>query len=475
MRFSECFEVSRDSEDDWLDPLLFTDTELFVDPFLIYVDDDPQWKAAHDKLQRFFNMVLGLIAESGGKRGSQAWSKAERLLLFPEPDEFALGYSEGLPKGAGSAKGLQKGILLGAVAAYKRGIEEVEHLEELTLFQSGFGADRISDIVCNVLKLDFIRYTQDVARKHEVPLERMYVEHADWSLEHARWLGREEHLPRNPFTDGPVILTPRRFLRRLPTVNPDDFWDWSWSNENETIRGDFNYDIASNVDPETKAQLARFHPDVVKEYLAYLEEHPKKPYDVPGDPEVIVKLWERGETLAFAAGAVKKPSKEEQFCSFVMRLIKEFEHTIEDSNGWQLLRDSQGNPLAEKKVQALMRFGLVHYCKAHDVDLSPESDAGRGPVDFKLSKGWKRRAIIETKLVKNSKFWDGLQKQTVQYMKSEQVKCGYFVAIAYTDADLDKARVERVEDAAKSVQKRSGVKVTPVVVDARVKKSASKL
>lgn len=151
VRFSEAFGIGRDAADDWFDPLLLTDTKLFVDPFRIWVDESDEWSGAHDSLVSFFDMVLALIAKSNGDYGHPAWKKAERLLLFPEPNEFCLGYSEGLPIGSGSGKGLRTGIMLGAVHAKRVGAR-VKHVEELTLFQEGLGADRISDIACNVLK-----------------------------------------------------------------------------------------------------------------------------------------------------------------------------------------------------------------------------------------------------------------------------------------------------------------------------------
>jgi len=33
-------------------------------------------------------------------------------------------------------------------------------------------------------------------------------------------------------------------------------------------------------------------------------------------------------------------------------------------------------------------YNKTSYCQANNLDLSPESDAGRGPVDFKISQGF---------------------------------------------------------------------------------------
>ena len=126
-------------------------------------------------------------------------------------------------------------------------------------------------------------------------------------------------------------------------------------------------------------------------------------------------------------------------------------------------------------MQSAFDLAMVGYCKAHDIDLTPESNAGRGPVDFKFSRGWNRRALVEIKLSNNTKYWDGLNKQTPQYVKSEGIKCGYFLTVQYSDLDVMRDRVQRVEKASAKVSKERGYRVTPIFVDARPKTSASKL
>ena len=45
------------------------------------------------------------------------------------------------------------------------------------------------------------------------------------------------------------------------------------------------------------------------------------------------------------------------------------------------------NPRHERFAQLLFYAIAAAYCEANDIDVSPESDAGAGPVDFKLSSG----------------------------------------------------------------------------------------
>ena len=454
------------------------DTELSVDPFRIYVDTKKPWDGAHDRLIDFFNMVLELVAKSNGRTSSAHWQAAERLLMFPEPPEFCLGYGR-TPLGAGSAERLRDTMLVAAQTTVRLGIESIQHFEELTLFQEQVGADRIGDVSCNVLKEDFIAYTREVIERHGLwdRATDIAVRHARWSREHLAWLDESVPLLVNPFTRRPigVILTPARFLRKLPTVDPMDFWEYAYVNENEQIRGQFNFDVGRNVEAKEIVRLAQSNPDVVRRYIKRLEKAPPPAYDLEKDPKGEVNWY--NAAARFALGVPPPPDEPEspdEFCEFVQSLLQEFVWLMEDRGHADLLWVGT-KPRSEKHVQSAFGLAMVGYCKTHDIDLTPESNAGRGAVDFKFSQGWQRRALVEIKLANNTRFWDGLMRQTDQYMKSEGISCGYFLTVQFTDEDLSSDRISRVEVVAKKMSDERGYKVTPIFVDARPKPSASKL
>lgn len=474
MKFSDAYSIKRTAKDDWFDVLLSTDTRLFVDPFRIYVDSDKRWQKAHDRLVAFFNIVLKQVARAGKDENSAHWKAAQRLLRFPEPSEFCLGFGD-TPLGAGTGEGLQSGVLYAARETIQLGITAVEHFEELALFEEGIGADRISDIVCNVLKHEFIVYTQDVVNRHQIPTTEIAVPHASWNEKFETWVDDKVHLPLNPFTGKAVLLTPARFLRKLPTVEPADFWNWSWTNENEQIRGQFNYDLGKNVDAKTIARFARVNAELAKRYVASLEKTPKPPYDLEKDPAGDVSWYPHGLLVAEALAYKDLPKEAKQFCDWVESLLNDFAHNIGEQDGWRILWDENTDkPRNERYAQALLRTVLWQICKANDIDFTGEPNAGRGPCDFKFSKGWVRRALTEVKPTNNSRYWHGLTEQTPQYMKSEQIHCGFFLSIGFGDKDFEKDRQDAVKAAAKAVSDDLGVKMTPIFVDGRKKQSASK-
>lgn len=117
---------------------------------------------------------------------------------------------------------------------------------------------------------------------------------------------------------------------------------------------------------------------------------------------------------------------------------------------------------------------VKQFCKANNIDLSRENNLGRGPVDFKFSKGYQNRALIEIKLAKNSKFWDGMKLQLPKYLETEEIEKGYFIVICLEHSELDK--VKKLPDAAKEISKKIKKEIIPIIIDAIPNNlSASKL
>ena len=473
-RFSEHFAIKSTEDDDWFDVLLPVDTQLFVDPFRVYTETSAPWAGSHDHLLAFFQLIMELVARSHGDTASAHWRAAERLLRFPEPAEFCLGYGD-TPLGQGTGDGIGTVMIEAAQTTIELGAKDVEHFEEMLLFREGVGPDRISDAVCNVLKSHFIAYTESVCVRHpSIETQEITIEHASWSESAKRWEDRAHRLPQNPYTGRAILLVPRRFLRRLPTVDPSEFWNYAWENAADTITAEFNYDVATNVDGKEIARLARAHPNIARNYLKDLEQHPKEPYDLDADRNGEVSWYDTGLHIAETLPPRQPPPGEDDFCDFIEQLLIDFKQIVEQRGSWKLLwNGSRGR--SEKHAQQLFLTAMIGYCKSHDIDLAAESNAGRGPVDFKFSRGWHRRALVEIKLSRNSSYWHGIEKQTPIYMMSEEIGCGYFLTIQYTDEDLGNDRIKRVEAKARDVSKTRGYRVKPIFVNARQDKpSASK-
>jgi len=213
----ESFKLSfTQSEVDFVIPNLTTDLPLCIDPFLLYKSKDASLRHLHQSLLSIFNQGIQYYRE--GRR-----KDLDKLIDFPEVDEIGFGYSDGRIKGSGLGQQLNQ--LLADTLAASEPLQErgLRHVEELQLVSIGVGADRVSDIAANVLKVYLIDYTQKQAGLWGIPLTAaMPIAHY-FDFESWEWSDGYFDLPKNPVTGCPILLVPRRIVRLLPWINYDDF------------------------------------------------------------------------------------------------------------------------------------------------------------------------------------------------------------------------------------------------------------
>jgi hypothetical protein len=145
---------------------------------------------------------------------------------------------------------------------------------------------------------------------------------------------------------------------------------------------------------------------------------------------------------------------------------------VENNRLSRLLYDDAKKPRAEKTAQLVFWAIADAYCRANNLDLSPEVDSGAGPVDFKISKGYDLRINVEVKLSSNGQLVHGLEKQLPAYDAAEQSIHSIYLLVRTTETatSIDRALALRLklERAKKRVP-------DIVVVDGRLKPSASKI
>lgn len=472
MLASAHFRITRTVDDDWFDTILDVDTELFVDPFLIFKETDGFWVDGHARLIEHFNRAFLLVAEGNRNPASLAYRKALSLLEFREPKELCLGYTADGTSGSGSGGKLGKLIAQAIAEAIGRGLENPSHFEELGVLQERIGSDRISDTTCTILKPKLIAYTQEVAGRHGIELHDHELYAASFDEKRQRFERPTVQVPTNPATGGPLLFVPQRFLRDLPRLNKDDWWDFY---ENEKLRDDLNYEVMGRVDKGTIVATARAHMDSVRRWADQTEEQAPDPYDLERDPKGVVQ-WESAAAAFTTANplAIPPPEDAAAFDAVIEMVVEQFRLFVEEQRGWWLLWDG----LNEKPEAApqLVFFGIArNYCKANNIVLDPETDLGRGPVDFKFSNGYVHRAHLEVKKLHNGKFWNGLDLQLPAYMSSDEVNKGWFLALRYRDGKKWDDRADDIPRRVRVAAAAHGRDLRSALVDARPQKSASKL
>ncbi|SDI96755.1 hypothetical protein SAMN04487993_1013159 [Salipiger marinus] len=197
-------------------------------------------------------------------------------------------------------------------------------------------------------------------------------------------------------------------------------------------------------------------------------------YDMHGDPLGEVFWRKIAGALAEAEPlAISAPAKMdlEGVESVVQTIIEQFRFLIEGRRFSEELYH-QGKPRPEIAAQRLF-FAVAHaYCKANDLDLTPEAETGNGPVDFKVSAGFSGRVVVEIKLSRNPKLIDGYTKQLETYKTAEETLSGFYVVVDVGYMGRKDKRLLEIKNAAGT----RGETTSPIhFIDGSRKASASKL
>ena len=157
-----------------------------------------------------------------------------------------------------------------------------------------------------------------------------------------------------------------------------------------------------------EATIARF-PEVIDYYIRYQEDHDKEALarsiaDVTGVRQVFIEqLLELVDQLLktkFYQTDAPANSYEE-----AMERVQYLKHVVEDCDGYRYFYDGDKPIHRESDLHIMYRLACCNTIS----DANAEVNNGRGPVDFKLSRGRKDQTLVEFKLARTLK--KNLEKQ----------------------------------------------------------------
>jgi hypothetical protein len=206
------------AELDFAIPFFEEDIPLYVDPFLLWRSPSQQDNALHGSLVNAFNH-LGYLA-----RNRQEQKAIETLVTASECDEIGLG-SSATRKGKriGEAKAREIIALFQRIPYYAQ--SGFRHFEEIQLYVDGISKDRISDISCSFLKSFLIDFTTQQCQKLGIPAEAVDVENVYNNRKHIFETQHGVELPINPTDRRPLIFVPKRWLRFVPWLSYDEYFE----------------------------------------------------------------------------------------------------------------------------------------------------------------------------------------------------------------------------------------------------------
>lgn len=362
----------------------------------------------------------------------------------------------------------------------KEQITKGTHLEKLCLIKRGVGRDTISDFTTNLIKEHLLSYTQSFALKNidREYLQTVVVAKVRFNYVTQRWESANFTLP---FVKGDyVLLTPKDILTRDDVwINRSDYIiDFSQIVEavsNEQIRAELDNYLVSVLSKEPKkeeydAAITEFtlrHPELIDYYIKFKEDNGDKAversYIKVADSKLIyveqfgalVRFLRDNSLFYQIAGNTAKEAYDR---------IMYLKDVIENKGGWKYLYKDD-KPIAKEEDTHIL-YRLTWYGTLSDV--SREVNDGRGPADFKISRGSADKTIVEFKRASNPQLRKNLTNQVEIYKKASDADYGYKVIFYFTDGELKK--VQEILQELNLSHERS-----IILIDARKKLSASKV
>lgn len=182
MRVSRYFRLDADqAELDFVDIDVARDIPLFLDPYLLAINQDPWSLEASSTIRNFFSFFLGLLY-SGGKSAAK-----ELFDHLHEPNETCLGLSRRRPQGRGVGDDDAQRIFdsLAESQAAKTGL--LNDLEDCRVFVKGIGKDKASDMTTNIIRRHLIEYTVQQCSLWGIPLHANSPSNFCWNAENRSW------------------------------------------------------------------------------------------------------------------------------------------------------------------------------------------------------------------------------------------------------------------------------------------------
>lgn len=444
------------------DSFLDDDSDFYLDPALLFKTSEPEFLNAKDLVIQRFVDIFDLLKATEKPRGTEVtWFTAVRKFQFREISGVNLGYSDGHTRGRGIGRTLSSDTLLTVHELVKKGVDNPRLFELVPVFQDNIGCDRISDMLCSILKDNLANYTRRVFTECGKPL-------------------KENRLPNNPFRPGtPVYILPKSLLSDLPLA--ESWWDIGRvCAQNEEARSAMSRILGSAwVKADVKKHHVRAlfveHPDLVKSLIEEYEKQTPKTYDFDHDPKGeflwVAPFQKAIDSAALSLTLPSDPSLADvKTC--IAKICDHFKELVENKGSWEVLyQDDRRTPRKERVAQRAFRMVADSYCRSNDLDISPESNAGAGPVDFKFSRGLKK-VCIEVKLSSNPKLIHSYEKQLPAYEGAENSIDGIMLVIDFGNADVRvNALIER-----ETKDRNANIRgPTVIIVDARPKQSGSRI
>ncbi|MFY0633164.1 MAG: hypothetical protein JXQ91_05090 [Vannielia sp.] len=469
-----------------LDISVVNDLPLFIDPFLLFHSEKPEYQSLHESIIEYLVFLRDQSAD-----GAMSDGLLRNWFCFPEVKQNWLGFSMVGNGGTGLGMDFARNLRDNLEAVFgnfgEEAVTQGSHLEKVCLISDGVGRDNVSDFVTNLIQDFLCTYTQDFCNKFlsDSQTRKISIRRAVFNYDTQTW---QSKMYRLPWYQGDfILLTPRDLLTR----------DEIWINKSDLL-AKFESIPASMPDGQLRAavenyfslalerrkkkwkpakakekreaadETVRRFPELIDYYIRLKELNGNEAADISSERVLSAEVYfskrmrEQLQPLLADAGFYSIAGGTYAEAHIRLAYLK---HAVEDQGCWRIFYDKSGKPHErERDIQILFRlvwFGTLS-------DISPEANDGRGPVDFKVSRG-KNKTLVEMKLASNTRLEQNLKKQLEIYQSAADAEKGIKAIVFFSGAQLTRV---------KQILKRLGLSESNdiVLLDARGdnKPSASK-
>jgi hypothetical protein len=453
--FSDHFELDPDllRRHGAFDISLVTDLPLFVDPFLLFNSKRKEYRMLHDEMIKYLEFL-----RDKADRGVVDPGLVDVWYRFPEVRQNWFGFTHGGNRGSGLGKAFALALHENLHRLFrdfgKEQITKGSHLEKLCLIREGVGRDNISDFTTNLIKGFLCEYTQEFALKYLRSDQRhvVTVPKVSFNYQTETWQPERYELP---WANGDyIVLTPKDILTRDDTwINKrdlfGDFEDLPAAIPNEALRAQvnnyFRKVLVHRRDKEPtkteRAEAARrtllWFPQLIDYYIKKKEESGDKAEHISSQKVRLSEQLYVAQIQALQATLAKLTDfygLAGDTYNEAHQRVKYLKDVVEDKGGHRIFY-ANGKPI-ERESDIHILYQLVWYGTPSDV--SREVNDGRGPADFKISRGAKDKTIVEFKLAKNTHLPRNLKNQAEIYQRASDAKNAIKVIFFFSNEERTK-------------------------------------
>ena len=435
------------------DVFLDEDSPFFINIKLLKRCEVPEFVGSYARVNDYFRQIGLLLMQS--TPGSKLYKTAFNRFYFPEVNGINLGFADG-KHGAGFGTQLRTQIIQDAYEIIQNGCVQPEIFHLVSLFEDNVGPDRLSDMIARIIYDDITRYSRRMYQELGITPEA----YPQYQFAHG--------ILKNPYKKHPLLLLPESILHELPIAR---CWDdiSRVCAENKAICSEINELIAVQWSklsvPARKAYLREqvFKvPEKANRIIDAYKDSPADDYSIYNNPHYLAE---------YLSCTYEMPeSTSDNSYDAALDIIENFKQWVEFHRGNTIIVNGDRDPLKEKAIQTLIFAVAQMFCGKCNWDFSPETDSGRGPVDFKISRG-NDKTVIEVKLTTNQDCVHGFEVQIEEYAKAENTENKIFLIV---DVGKRSDRIQAVYAKKAEMEAEGLTTATIIVVDAVPKAPASK-